>query len=163
MTISAPELLTTHHRLERFDCGTPALDAWLRKRALGNQASGASRTFVVYNHQRVIAYYALASGAIAVKQATGRLSRNMPNPIPVVLLARLAVDREYQGQGFGRALVQDAGRRLLYAADAIGIRGLLVHAIDAEAVRFYQRLGFETSPVDPMTLMISLADIRACV
>jgi GNAT superfamily N-acetyltransferase len=137
------------------------LDTWLTQRALRNQASGASRTFVVCDARRVVAYYALASSAVASDLATGRLRRNMPDPIPVVVLARLAVDRSYQGLGLGRALMQDAGRRVLNAADAIGIRGLLVHALDETAKEFYARLGFDSSPLDPMTLMITLADLRA--
>jgi GNAT superfamily N-acetyltransferase len=137
------------------------LDTWLTQRALRNQASGASRTFVVCDARRVVAYYALASSAVASDLATGRLRRNMPDPIPVVVLARLAVDRSYQGLGLGRALMQDAGRRVLNAADAIGIRGLLVHALDETAKEFYERLGFDSSPLDPMTLMITLADLRA--
>jgi GNAT superfamily N-acetyltransferase len=137
------------------------LDTWLTQRALRNQASGASRTFVVCDARRVVAYYALASSAVASDLATGRLRRNMPDPIPVVVLARLAVDQSYQGLGLGRALMQDAGRRVLNAADAIGIRGLLVHALDEPAKEFYARLGFDSSPLDPMTLMITLADLRA--
>lgn len=137
------------------------LDTWLTQRALRNQASGASRTFVVCDARRVVAYYALASSAVASDLATGRLRRNMPDPIPVVVLARLAVDRSYQGLGLGRALMQDAGRRVLNAADAIGIRGLLVHALDETAKEFYERLGFDSSPLDPMTLMITLPDLRA--
>jgi GNAT superfamily N-acetyltransferase len=109
----------------------------------------------------VVAYYALASSAVASDLATGRLRRNMPDPILVVVLARLAVDQSYQGLGLGRALMQDAGRRVLSAADAIGIRGFLVHALDETAKEFYARLGFDSSPLDPMTLMITLADLRA--
>jgi GNAT superfamily N-acetyltransferase len=137
------------------------LDTWLTQRAIRNQASGASPTFVVCDARRVVAYYALASSAVASDLATGRLRRNMPDPIPVLVLARLAVDRSYQRLGLGRSLMQDAGRRVLNAADAIGIRGLLVHALDETAKEFYARLGFDSSPLDPMTLMIALADLRA--
>ncbi len=142
-------------------CGREMLDTWLKQRALRNQASGASRTFVVCDARRVVAFYALASSAVASELATGRLRRNMPDPIPVVVLARLAVSRPYHGLGLGRALVQDAGRRVLGAADTIGIRGLLVHALDESAKAFYQCLGFDPSPLDPMTLMITLGDLRA--
>jgi GNAT superfamily N-acetyltransferase len=151
------------HDCSAFACGRETLDAWLKQRALGNQASGASRTFVVCDPGRVIAYYALASSAVASKCATGRLRRNMPDPVPVVVLARLAADGPYQGLGLGRALMQDAGRRVPGAADAIGIRGLLVHGIDQSAKTFYERLGFDPSPLDPMTLMITLVDLRASV
>lgn len=161
MTVSAPEPLTDRHDCAGFACGRETLDTWLTQRALRNQASGASRTFVVCDGRRVVAYYALASSAVTAEIATGRLRRNMPDPIPVVVLARLAVDRSYQGMGLGRALLQDAGKRVLHAADAIGIRGLLVHALDETAQAFYERLGFDSSPLDPMTLMITLADLRA--
>ena len=160
MTVSAPEPLAAHHVVEQFDCGTASLNDWLKKRALRNQASGASRTFVACHDERVIAYYALASSAVALDSATGRLRRNMPDPIPVVVLGRLAVDGAYQGRGLGRALLQDAGQRVLQAADEIGIRGVIVHAIDDDAKAYYHRLGFDASPLDPMTLMITLGDLR---
>jgi GNAT superfamily N-acetyltransferase len=161
LTLSAPEPLASHHAVADFDCGAASLNDWLKKRALRNQVSGASRTFVVCDDGRVVAYYALASSAVAVDSATGRLRRNMPDPIPVVVLGRLAVDVGFQGHGLGRGLLQDAGRRVLQAADEIGIRGLIVHAINADAKAFYQRLGFDVSPLDPMTLMITLANLRA--
>ncbi len=144
-------------------CGTPALDDWLRRRALANRASGASRTFVACADGRVVAYYALAAGAVAVAAATGRFRRNMPDPVPVVILARLAVDLGYQRRGLGRALFQDAAQRIVNAAEAIGIRGVLVHAISEEARVFYTALGFDPSPLEPMTLMATLADIRAAL
>jgi len=161
LNLSAPEPLTAHHAVADFDCGAASLNDWLKKRALRNQVSGASRTFVVCDDGRVVAYYTLASSAVALDSATGRLRRNMPDPIPVVVLGRLAVDVCFQSRGLGRGLLQDAGRRVLQAADEIGIRGLIVHAIDANAKAFYQRLGFDVSPLDPMTLMITLADLRA--
>jgi GNAT superfamily N-acetyltransferase len=161
MRLRGPKLLNPTDDCGPFCCGRDALDAWLRQRALRNQLSGASRAYVVCAGQRVVAYYALASGAVASRAATGRLRRNMPDPIPMALLGRLAVDREYQGQGISRALVRDAGRRVLSAAEVIGIRGLLVQALDEHARGFYLHLGFDLSPLDPMTLMISLADLRA--
>jgi GNAT superfamily N-acetyltransferase len=163
LTLGAPEPLTEQHDCSGFVCGYEMLDTWLKQRALRNQASGASRTFVVCDARRVVAYYALASSAVASDLATGRLRRNMPDPIPVVVLARLAVDRAYHELGLGRALMQDAGRRVLGAADTIGIRGLLVHALNESAKAFYQHLGFDPSPLDPMTLMITLCDLRASV
>lgn len=129
MTVSAPEPLTAHHRVEPFASGVESLDHWLKRRALKNQATGASRTFVACEDDRVVAYYALASSAVAVDATPGRFRRNMPDPIPVVVLGRLAVDQSLHGRGFGRALMQDAGKRILHAADTIGIRGLLVHAL----------------------------------
>jgi GNAT superfamily N-acetyltransferase len=109
---------------------------------------------------KVVRYYALTSGAIAVASSVGRFRRNMPDPIPVVVLGRLAIDRAWQGRGLGRALFRDCALRVAHAADTIGIRGILVHAISDPAKAFYQALGFEPSPVDRMTLMVTLADIR---
>lgn len=161
MTLSAPESLTDRHQLETFECGQGSLDAWLKQRAMKNQLTGASRTFVACEGRRVVAYYALASSAVAVVEASGRFRRNMPDPVPVVVLGRMAVDQSFQGKGIGRALVRDAGYRTARAADAIGIRGLLVHATSADAKSFYEYIGFTVSPLDPMTLMITLADLKA--
>jgi GNAT superfamily N-acetyltransferase len=159
--LSPPELLAEHHDIADFTSGEASLDEWLRRRARANQVSGASRTYVVCEDKRVIAYYALASGVIAVESAPGRFKRNMPDPIPVAVLARLAVDRDWHGKGLGRALFRDAALRVAQAADAIGIRGIVVHAISEEAKKFYVALGFDPSPREPMTLMVTLADIRA--
>lgn len=112
---------------------------------------------------RVVAYYALASGAIVANTAPGKFRRNMPDPIPVAVLARLAVDRAYQGHGLGRAMFRDAARRVASAAAAIGIRGIVVHAISEEAKRFYLALGFVSSTHEPMTLLVTLADVRAAL
>ena len=134
--LSAPEPLSTEHQIGDFRAGVLSLDDWLKRRALANQASGAARTFVVCKANKVVGYYALASGAVNIAEAPGRFRRNMPDPIPVVVLARLAVDRAHQGRGLGRAFVRDAARRVVHAADAIGICGILVHAISAEARHF---------------------------
>ena len=159
--IQSPEPLTVEHVLGGFDCGVASLDDWLRRRALQNQASGASRTFVACDAGQVVAYYALAASAVAPDAAPGRFRRNMPDPIPVVVLARLAITRVHQGRGLGRALFQDAAHRVIHAADAIGIRGLLVHAISEEAKAFYVRLGLDPSPLETMTLMTTVADLKA--
>jgi len=137
--LSPPEPLSDDHQIDDFDSGEPVLDDWLRRRARANQASGASRTYVVCEAKRVVAYYALASGAIAQAAVPGRFRRNMPDPIPVVVLARLAVDRNYQGRGLGRSLFRDAGRRVVHAADTIGIRGVVVHAIFGGGARILHR------------------------
>jgi GNAT superfamily N-acetyltransferase len=151
------------HQTETFDSGEPLLDDWLRRRARANQASGATRTYVICQATRVVAYYAIASGAIAQIAVPGRFRRNMPDPIPVVILARLAVDRAYQGRGLGRALFQDAARRVAQAADAIGIRGIVVHAISEEARKFYIALGFDPCPAEAMTLVVTIQDIRSAL
>ncbi|MDX1251083.1 MAG: GNAT family N-acetyltransferase [Gammaproteobacteria bacterium] len=163
MMLSAPEPLGNHHQIAAFDSSVPSLDDWLKRRAAQNQHSGASRAFVVCDGERVVGYYALASSAVALAAAPGRFRRNMPDPIPVVVLARLAVARSHQGQGIGRALFQDAARRVIHAAEAIGIRGLLVHALSEEAKAFYLRLGLDPSPLEPMTLMVTIADLRAAL
>ena len=162
MPLSAPQPLAEHHLLGNITSGATALDDWLKRRARANQASGASRSFVVCEGDAVaVGYYALVSGGIALQDAPGRFSRNMPNPIPVVALARLAVDQAYQGRGLGRALFRDSAQRVVNAADVIGIRGVVVHALSEEAKAFYLALGFDPSPNDPMTLMVILQDLRA--
>jgi GNAT superfamily N-acetyltransferase len=158
-----PELLSDHHDFGDFCSGEPSLDDWLRRRARANQLSGASRTYVLCQDQLVVGYYALVSGAVTVQSTSGRFRRNMPNPIPVAVLARMAVDINCQGRGIGRALFSDAARRVAHAADAIGIRGIVVHAISEQAKNFYVKLGFDPSPLEPMTLMVTLADIRAAL
>ena len=163
MTLGPPSPIDVGHDLSAFSCGHSALDDWLRRRAVANHKSGASRTFVVCEGNRVVAYYALAAGALACSEATGRFRRNMPDPIPVAILARLAIDIGFQKHGLGRALFRDAALRILGAADAIGIRGLLVHAISEEAASFYRAIGVEASPVDPQTLMVTLADLQAAL
>jgi GNAT superfamily N-acetyltransferase len=161
--LSAPEPIASDHALDEFNCGIATLDTWLKKRALQNQASGASRCFVLCENKKVIGYYALASSAVAPAATTGRFRRNMPDPIPVVVLGRLAIDLNQQGRGLGRALFQDAARRVINAADTIGIRGLLVHALSEEAKMFYLRLGLDESPIEPMTLMSTVANLRAAL
>lgn len=161
MPLSRPEPLADAHELNDFFCGVDSLDDWLKRRARANQASGASRTFVVAEGHKVVAYYALASGAIAAASSIGRFRRNMPDPIPVAILGRLAIDRAQQGRGLGRALFRDCALRVAHAADTIGIRGIVVHAISDQAKAFYQALGFDPSPAEPMTLMVTLADIRS--
>ena len=156
--ISAPEHLTAAHDVSAFDSGAPDLDGWLRKRALANEVTGASRTYVVCAGGRVVGYYALASGGVAQAAAPGRVRRNMPDPVPVMILGRLAVDRAWQGRSLGTSLLRDAVMRTLQAAGIAGIRAILVTAISEDAKRFYERRGFAVSPVDPMVLIITVAD-----
>ncbi|TLJ04695.1 GNAT family N-acetyltransferase [Escherichia sp. E4385] len=162
--IQAPEPLQAKHQFTSFCSGVETMDNWLKQRALKNQLAGASRTFVGCDTlSNVLAYYSLASSAVEMHVATGRFRRNMPEPIPVVVLGRLAIDKSLQGQGIGRAMVRDAGLRVLQAAEVIGIRGMLVHALSDQAREFYLRVGFEPSPVDSMILMATLADLQACL
>ena len=154
---AAPIPLTPDHDLSSFSSGVPALDDWLRRRALANQYSGASRTFVAEDANRqVIGFYSLAAGAVAHALGTGAVRRNMPNPIPVIVLARLAVSVQFHGLGLGAALLQDAANRCQRVAEHAGVRAMLVHALDERAVAFYERYGFAPSPVQPRTLLLKL-------
>jgi len=158
--VTAPEHIEAHHDSAAFDCGQPELNDWLRQQALKNEASGASRTYVVCADGRVVGYYALATGAVARATATGKVRRQVPDPIPVMIIGRLAVDTRYQGHGLGYGLLRDALLRTLQVAKQAGIRAVLLHAMTAEAKKFYQRAGFQESPLDPMTLMITIADVE---
>jgi len=158
--VTTSEPLAEQHQTAEFNSGVAQLDDWLNRRALANQATGASRSFVLCEGSRVVGYYALAAGGVDVATAPGRFRRNMPDPTPVVILGRLAIDRACQGRGLGRALFRDSARRVVHAAETIGIRGLLVHAISDDARAFYLALGFEPSPVSAMTLMVTLTDVR---
>lgn len=157
MAPSAPAPLSAQHRLDDFQCSAPGLAKWLFERARQNQESGASRCFVVCNEQdRVVGYYALAAGDVSHAQAPGRIRRNMPDPIPVIVLGRLAVHADHEGQGIGQGLLKDAVARSLQAREQIGIRALLCHAIDESAKAFYLKHGFIESPVHDMTVMLPL-------
>jgi GNAT superfamily N-acetyltransferase len=157
----APALLTSGHDVGQFCSGESELDDWLKRRALKNQDTGASRTYAITNGTRVVGYYCLAAGGVAQVQVPGRVRRNMPDPIPVMIIGRLAVDQMFQGQGLGRALLRDALLRTLQAADIAGIRAVLLHALTEQARLFYVHYRFYPSTVDPMTLMITLTEIRA--
>lgn len=159
MILSAPALLTETHDLSLFDSGQDTLDDWLRRRARTNQVSGASRTYVVCAGEQVVGYYCLSSGALAAAEAPGALRRNMPDPIPMAVLGRLAIDRNWQGKGLGAALLQDAVLRTAQAAHIVGIRGILVHAISEEAKAFYAHYGFAAPPAQPLTLVMSLKGV----
>lgn len=163
MALSAPALLAEHHELDKFDSGESSLDEWLKKRARTNQASGASRVFVSCEGNQVAGYYSLSSSSITMALVSGRFRRNMPDPIPVVLLGRLAVDQAWQKQGVGPGLFKDAAMRVSQAAEAIGVRGIVVHAISEHAKRFYISLGFTPCADEPMTMVVTLQDIRAAL
>lgn len=156
VTLEAPTPLAAAHETAGFDCGIERLNAWLTRRAWANQVSGASRTYAVTAAGRVVGYYGLASGALALQEAPGSVRRNMPDPIPMAVLGRLAVDRAWQGSGVGVALLRDAFERTQTASAILGIRGLLVHALSEDARVFYVRHGFVPSPTCPMTLVLSL-------
>jgi GNAT superfamily N-acetyltransferase len=156
--LSAPAKLSAKHDLSDFDSGEPVLDDWLRRRAAQNEASGASRTYIVCAGKKVAGYYSLSVGAIAHAASPGRIRRNMPDPVPVMILGRLAVDQTFQGQGIGTGLLRDAVLRTLQAAEVAGIRAILVHAISERAKRFYEGYGFVASPIDPLTVMITLTE-----
>lgn len=159
-SLTAPVPLAPDHQLAEFDSGVAPLDRWLKDRARQNELSGASRTYVVCDGKRVVGYYSLAAGSILHEAATGRVRRNMPNPVPVALLGRLAVDRQWHGRNIGSGLLRDAVLRVIGAAETIGVRALLVHAISDEAKAFYERRGFTPSAVDPMTLMITIDEAQ---
>jgi predicted N-acetyltransferase YhbS len=154
---SAPTPLTAAHDTPAFTCTHESLTAWLQKRALVNSISGASRCYVVCDAaQQVIGYYALAAGSVASEAAPGRLRRNMPDPLPVIVLGRLAVHTDWSGKGIGSGLLKDAVLRSIQAADLIGVRALMCHAIDDEAKAFYLKHGFMALPLDERMVLVGL-------
>lgn len=160
--ISAPQPLSEKHDLAAFSCGEASLDDWLRRRARANHVSGASRTFVVCaGGEHVVGFYSLATATISHAEATGPLRRNMPDPVPMILLARLAVDQAHQKSGLGEALLRDAMLRAEQVAEHVGFRGVLIHAVSARAHVFYERWGFSPSAADPLLLMMRMTDIVA--
>ena len=155
--LSAPQPLNATHLLNDFECGEPSLDEWLKRRAMNNQQNGASRTFVVVDEaNQVRGFYAMAAGAVSHLQATSSVRRNMPDPIPVMVLGRLAVDRRAQGIKVGSALLQDAVKRAIAVSQNTGVRALLVHALHEQAKQFYEHCGFQESPQHPMTLLLRI-------
>lgn len=161
MALSAPGPLSDAHRLDDFECTDQELTKWLMERARQNHASGASKCFVVCDEQHnVVGYYALAAGSVSHENVPSRIRRNMPDPIPVTVLGRLAVHQDWIGQGVGQGLLKDAVLRTLQAAEHMGMRALLCHAIDEDAKRFYLKHGFIESPTHPMTVMLSLDRVK---
>ncbi len=160
ITYTPPEPLSPEHDLLNFDCGEGILNDWLIKRALRNHLEGASRTYVITVDKVVVAYYCLAAGAVDSAIAPGKVKRNMPDSIPVIVLGRLAVALQHQKAGLGKGLIKDACIRTFNAAESVGARALLVHALHDNAKTFYERCGFIASPIQPRTLMLPLKDIR---
>lgn len=160
--VSIIEKLTKEHEVSTFDCGKPSLNDWLRRFALTNQQSDSARTYVLRRGGRIAGYYSLSAGAVRKEESPPRIAKGLAkHPIGVILLARLAVDRNEHGKGLGKELLIDALFRAMTAAEAIGARAILVHAIDDEAVAFYEKFGFEKSPLDAKQLMLLMKDLRA--
>ncbi len=163
--IAAPEAIQNKHKLDAFNCGESSLDEWLQRRALKNEILGASRTFVacveVKGQQQVVGYYALAAGSVVHSLVSSKVKRNRPNPVPVMVLGRLAIDQHWQGHGLGYSLLRDALLRSKAASEHIGARALLVHALSDHAKRFYEHFGFRTSPIEEQTLMLLFSEIGA--
>jgi len=157
LQLNAPQPLEAIHRLDEFECGETVLDEWLKRRAMTNQMSGASRTFVVSDQDsRICGYYAMAAGAVSHPMATSSVRGNMPDPVPVMVLARLAVDHRAQGIKLGASLLRDAVNRAVVVSQNAGVRALLVHALHDRAKDFYEHHGFQSSPLHPKTLMLRL-------
>ena len=164
MTLSEPQPLEASHRLEEFDCGKPALTEWLLRHARQAQGSGSARTFVSCDGERVAGYYSLTVGQIDTLEAPERVRRGMGQyPIPLIILARLAIDLDYQKRGLGFSLLQDAIQRAIAVAENAGIRALLTHPLDAEAEAFYRRFGFEPTPENERQQILLLKDARRLV
>lgn len=163
--IIAPEPLAHHHDLQSFDCGRSTLNDWLRRKAhKAQQVGGSARTYVVCaEDNRVIGYCALATGSVNREDAPGKVKRNMPDPIPVVIIGRLAVDKSFKGQGIGAGMLKDALLRVIGAAEEIGIRAVLVHALDEDARDFYLKQGFYESATNNHTLMVTVQEIQSAM
>jgi GNAT superfamily N-acetyltransferase len=157
--LRAPAPLTEAHRLDGFRCSEVALELWLKQRARRNQQDGASRCYVACAGVDVVGYYALAAGAVSREQASGSVRRNMPDPIPVIVLGRLAVHADWAGRGIGAGLLKDAVLRALRLSQEMGIRAMLCHALGEDAKRFYLHHGFSESPIEPLTVMLNLAKL----
>ena len=158
--LSSPRPFTLDHDPSDFDSGESSLDGWLKKRAFKNQLSGASRCFVICKEKKIIGYYTLSTGAISHEAAPKAMRRNMPDPLPVLLLGRLAIDRSYHNKGLGSALLRDAMLRAVSISHDAGVFAILVHALSDQAKQFYLSRGFVESFLQPMTLIMTLETIR---
>ncbi len=161
MILSPPSLLSREHNVADFDCGNPLLNNWLKRFAWQNQQANAAKTFVISIKNQVVGFYSLAVGGVEHMDAPDRVKKGLArHPIPVMILARLAVDRRFQGKNMGRGLLKDALRRTLQASEYAGIRAIFVYAKDDHARKFYEGFGFEASPVDPLKLMLLVKDAK---
>lgn len=161
MTYSPPEHISPTHDLTTFNCGKSVLDEWLKDKALKNETSGVSRTYVICYENKVVGYYTLATGSVTHSSVTGKIKRNVPDPIPVMILGKLAIDINHRKKGLGIGLFKDAVRRTVQAADIAGIRAILIHALDEEAKNFYiKKCGCQVSPIEPLLLWVILQDAQ---
>ena len=158
---SAPQRITLEHSLEEFDCGETSLNEWLKKRALKNDVGDASRTYVVCCDNIVVAYYPLHLGCIQHSDAVRKIKRNMPDPIPAIVLGRLAVDLNHQGQGLAKGLIKDMFLRAIQVSDLAGTKAVLVKALNDRVATFYQTFGFVQSKTDSLLLMKAISEVRA--
>jgi len=160
--LSKVEAISEFHDLSRFDCGAhESLNEWLKRFALTNQKNESARTYVVHRNESVVGYYSISAGSVSVEESPTRVAKGLArHPIPVILLARLAVDRDEKGTGLGKALLKDALARIAQAADIVGARAVLVHAIDERARKFYEHFDFEPSPIHELQLMLLMKDLR---
>ena len=164
MSLNGPEPLAAGHQLESFDCGKPALNEWLLRHARQAQGSGSAKTFVVADEGRVAGYFSLTVGQVDTLDAPERIRKEMGQyPLPVVILARLAVSTQDQGRGIGFGMLQDAIRRTFLIAEQAGIRALLTHPLAEDAAKFYTRFGFIASPLREQQLLLLLKDARRWV
>jgi GNAT superfamily N-acetyltransferase len=161
LKLTPPAPITDKLELSNFDSGEFSLNEWLKRRAFKNHATGASRCFVLCADTDVIGYYSLSAGAISHEAAPKAMRRNMPDPLPVLLLGRLAVDKRYHNQGIGQALLRDAMLRAVNVSGDAGVFALLVHALSDQAKQFYLSRGFVESPLQPMTLIMTLETVRS--
>lgn len=162
--LTGPTSIRGHHDLSRFDCGVDSLNSWLRSKARLNETRGGARTYVVCDGNAVVAFYSLAATSIERRRVSSRVGRNMPNPIPAILLGQLAVDTNYQGQGLGSHMMVDAGKRVLAAADLIGARAVMVQALDQRARAFYESVGFrQFSDREPLMLLARLSELKTAL
>lgn len=156
----SPQRIESSHQVDGFNSGVPSLDIWLRRRACANESAGASRTYVSCIDETVAGYYAISAGAVLRDSVSGHIARNMPDPIPVILIGRLAVANASQGKGLGRSLLIDALRRCMVAGEIIGVRAVTVHAISEPAQKFYEQYGFVEAPGIVRTLSLIMQDVR---